>query len=270
MNPTSFTLALVRAPSPSVVDGLRGVDGPDPDFSRFEAEHRGYRAALERAGVRVEPLAPLPGFPDGVFVEDPALCIGAHAIALRPGAASRLGEADATIGDLRTHFDNVVRIEDGYVEGGDILVTGSEVLVGRSARTDQAGVDALAAAVAPTGLPVRAVETPPGVLHFKTDCALLDHDTVFATSRLAASGCFDGYRVIECPAGEEAAANLIRVNDTVIVRTGFPRTAELLAGHGFALDLVAADEAAKIDGGLSCMSLRCSPGNPVGLAERSR
>ena len=96
------------------------------------------------------------------------------------------------------------------------------------------------------------------MLHFKTDCAIVDDHTVFATARLAASGCFAGYHVIVAPEGEEAAANLIRVNDLVIMRTGFPATATQLRDEGYDVVTIDADEAAKVDGGLSCMSLRCN------------
>ncbi|MEM9466312.1 MAG: dimethylarginine dimethylaminohydrolase [Actinomycetota bacterium] len=258
-SPIRFTVALVRPPTPSVVAGLRAGDGPDPDFGAFVAEHDGYVRALADAGLRVETMAALDDFPDAVFVEDAALCIGSHAIVLRPGAPTRAGEADAIVDDLTDRFATVARVERGYVDGGDILVTGREILVGLSARTDETGTAALADAAAPTGLPVRVVTTPPGVLHFKTDCAIVDDTTIFATGRLAASGCFDGYDVIECPAGEEAAANLIRVNDHVIMRTGFPATETLLRDRGYEVATVQADEAARIDGGLSCMSLRCAP-----------
>jgi len=255
----SFSLALTRPPTPSVIDGLRADAGPDPDFAAFADEHVGYQRALEEAGVRVEQLAALDEFPDAVFVEDAALCIGSHATVLRPGAPTRAGEADAIVADLEERFATVARVGEGFVDGGDILVTASEILVGLSARTDDTGAEALRAAVAPTGLPVRIVETPPGVLHFKTDCAIVDDATIFSTARLAASGCFDGYTVIECPAGEEAAANLIRVNDHVLMRTGFPQTEALLRDRGYNVITVRADEAARIDGGLSCMSLRCQP-----------
>ena len=259
MSPIRFSLALVRPPSPSVVEGLRAEAGPDPDFASFCAEHDGYVRALVAAGVEVVTMAALDEFPDAVFVEDAALCIGSHATVLRPGAPTRAGEADAIVADLEERFATVARVGEGFVDGGDILVTASEILVGLSARTDDTGAEALRAAVAPTGLPMRIVETPPGVLHFKTDCAIVDDATIFSTVRLAASGCFDGYTVIECPAGEEAAANLIRVNDHVLMRTGFPQTEALLRDRGYNVITVRADEAARIDGGLSCMSLRCQP-----------
>ena len=143
-----FSLALVRPPTPSVVDGLRADDGPAPDFAAFVDEHVAYRRALEAAGVRVEEMAPLDAFPDAVFVEDAALCLGSHAIVLRPGAPSRFGEAEAITADLEARFATVARVDDGFVDGGDILVTDREVLVGLSTRTNAAGAEALAAAVA--------------------------------------------------------------------------------------------------------------------------
>ena len=258
MSPIRFRQALVRRPSSSVVDGLRVVDGPDPDFGRFLAEHAGYCDALRSAGVTVEVLDELPAHPDGVFVEDAALCIGTHAVVLRPGAPSRRAEADAIAPDLASRFATVERVERGFVDGGDVLVTADEVLVGLSSRTDAVGAAALRDALAPTGVAVRVVETPADVLHFKTDCAVIDDRTVFATARLATSGCFDGYEVLVGPPGEEAAANLIRVNDVVITRAGFPATAAALVDAGYEVVAVDADEAARIDGGLSCMSLRCN------------
>ena len=257
-SPIRFRQALVRPPTPSVVDGLRAVDGPDPDYARFVDEHASYVAGLQAAGVVVEAMAELPGHPDAVFVEDAALCIGPLAVVLRPGAPSRAGEADAIVGDLEARFPTVSRVSDGFVDGGDVLVTATEVLIGLSARTDRTGAEALMAALAPTGLAVRVVETPIDVLHFKTDCAIVDEHTIFSTGRLAASGCFDGYDVIVCPTGEEAAANLIRVNDVVMMRTGFPATEGILTKAGYDVVTVEADEAARVDGGLSCMSLRCN------------
>ena len=258
MSPIRFRQALVRRPSSSVVDGLRAVAGPDPDVDRFRAEHDGYCDALGAAGVAVEMLDELPAHPDGVFVEDAALCVGTHAVVLRPGAPSRRAEADAIAPALAARFATVARVEHGYVDGGDVLVTADEVLVGLSSRTDSVGAAALRDALAPTGVPVRVVETPAGVLHFKTDCAVIDDRTVFATARLATSGCFDGYEVLVCPSGEEAAANLIRVNDVIIMRSRFPATKETLVAAGYDVVTIDADEAARVDGGLSCMSLRCN------------
>ena len=106
---------------------------------------------------------------------------------------------------------------------------------------------------------VREVSTPDGVLHFKSDCSLLDEETILATPRLGASGCFEGYRVIHTAEGEDTCANSVRFNDLVVVPAGFPKTAERLASSGYNVRPVANTEAAKLDGGMSCLSLRFSP-----------
>ena len=129
-------------------------------------------------------------------------------------------------------------------------------MIGLSDRTDSAGAGAVATALSALGVASRQLETPAAVLHFKSDCGLLDGDTVFATERLAASGCFAGYQVVTAPAGEEAAANLVRVNDHLLLADGYPRSAEMLDRLGYQVKLINISEAAKIDGGLSCMSLR--------------
>ena len=252
-----FTHAVCRKPGRSVVHGLRASDAGDPDFDAFSREHAAYVEAVAGAGVEVTLLEPLEAWPDSVFVEDPALCVAGATIILRPGAPSRFGEREAARSALRKLFDTVIDLrEGGFVDGGDILVTGREVLVGLSTRTDSKGVEALSLIMNELELPMRVIRTPPDVLHFKSDCGLLDDETVFCTRALAASGCFSGYRVIECPAGEEVAANLVRINGVVLASAGHPRTIGLLASEGYDVRTIPTEQAARLDGGLSCMSLR--------------
>ncbi len=134
-----------------------------------------------------------------------------------------------------------------------------EILVGTSARTNAQGIAELGRLVDRWGYKVRKVETPEGVLHFKTDCSLLDAETILATRRLAVSGCFDGYRVIHVADGEEAVANTIRFNNLVLMPAGFPATRDMLVDAGYDLREIGNSEAAKLDGGMSCLSLRFSP-----------
>ena len=147
-------------------------------------------------------------------------------------------------------------LDRGFSDGGDVLVTPDVVLIGLSARTDAAGAQALCEALDRLGLKGRVERTPPGVLHFKSACALLDEETVLATTAMAASGVFKGLQVITTPSGEEAAANLVRVGDTVLASAGYPRTLDLLAARGLEVVALPTTEVAKIDAGLSCMSLR--------------
>ncbi len=256
-----FTHAISRRPSASITDGLRAVDVGTPDLALFQQHHADYVAALRETGADVTLLEPLEPYPDAVFVEDTALCLPEGAVIMRPGAPSRLGEAAEMAPHLRALYGEVRAITgaDSYIEGGDILTTEHEILVGRSARTNAAGIAELRARVADWGYTVREVITPAGVLHFKTDCSLLDAETVLATERLAASGCFEGYQVIHTAEGEEAAANTIRFNDLVLMPAGFPATRDRLAAAGYKVREIGNSEAAKLDGGMSCLSLRFTP-----------
>jgi dimethylargininase len=252
-----FSEALVRQPGRSVVNGLSSVHRVRPDVDLFRAEHQTYISVLEKAGLKVTVLPPLEAFPDSVFIEDTALCLPEGVVILRPGAPSRTDEARATAEDISSFKKEIQDIgRRGFVDGGDILLTDSMILVGLSHRTDRNGFDALKYILSDWGYTVRAVHTPENVLHFKSDCCILDSETILATSRLSGAECFAPFRVLTIPAGEEAAANSIRVNDRVLIPAGFPATAELIAHENYELEPVPVSQAALLDGGLSCLSLR--------------
>ncbi|SDD41813.1 dimethylarginine dimethylaminohydrolase family protein [Ruegeria marina] len=252
-----FTRAITRRPAASVVNGLRAEDIGTPDLEQMLKDHAHYVATLKSTGADVIELPPLDGFPDALFVEDTALCLPKGAVLMRPGAPSRMGEVAQMAPTLRSTYSEVREITGpGHIEGGDILVTGREILVGRSARTDAEGVRELTAIVSDWGYRLREVFTPEGVLHFKTDCSLLDGETILSTERLDASGCFEGYRVIHTAPGEEACANTIRFNNLVLMPAGFPKTADILGKAGFEVVEINNGECAKLDGGMSCLSLR--------------
>ncbi|MFK8029366.1 MAG: dimethylarginine dimethylaminohydrolase family protein [Gammaproteobacteria bacterium] len=254
--PYAFDTAIVRSPAASVVDGLRDGNGPNPDFEVVCHEHAQYVEALKHAGVNVVRLPALDAFPDSVFVEDPALVFSQGAIELRPGALSRQGEVAEISSALREQFDVVLSLPAGYADGGDMLLTPKGLMIGLSARTDEAGAKALQTCLSKFNIASQIVATPPGVLHFKSDCSLLDEETVLSTQRLASSGVFDGFKVVLVPDGEEAAANALRVNDSVLTGKGYALTNELLDKHGYNVVALPTDEIAKVDAGLSCMSLR--------------
>ncbi|NNE40335.1 MAG: dimethylarginine dimethylaminohydrolase [Marinicaulis sp.] len=252
----NFNTAIVRRPAKSVCKGLRAGDGDDPDINGVAAEHDAYVDALQAAGLAVTVLEPLEAFPDSIFVEDPALVFSNFAVLLRPGAPSRRDEPAKLAPALRAHFDQVVELDAGHADGGDILQTPQGVMIGLSARTDKAGAAALQKVLADRDVESAIVETPAGVLHFKSDCALLDEETVLSTLRLAASNLFSKFQTLLTPDGDEGAANALRINDVVFLGEEFPRTIDLVAGAGFNVVPLPTKEIAKIDAGLSCMSLR--------------
>jgi dimethylargininase len=252
-----FDHAIACEPSRSVIRGLRAQDRGSPTYEGVKAEHEAYVAALRKAGVKVTVLPALEDFADSIFIEDPALVFTEGAIVLRPGAPTRLGEAAALEPVLRTRFPVVLELPTGgFADGGDVLVTPKRVFIGRSARTDAAGARALADCLAKLGRHSEIIATPKEVLHFKTDCSLLDDATVLSTARLAQAGIFAELKQLIVPPGEEAAANALRVNDVVLVGAQYPRTIDILNRAGFDVVPLHTTEIAKIDAGLSCMSLR--------------
>lgn len=256
-----FNRAIVRTPGTSVVHGLRNDHSVVPDYAGAAKEHAAYVAALEALGLKADVLPALEELPDSVFVEDPALVFSEAAILLRPGAPSRLGEAGAMREALAPRFSRLLELPgEGFADGGDVLVTPEFVFIGLSARTNRDGAIALQMRLAELGRESRLAEVPAGVLHFKTAVSLLDAETVFATPAMAASGIFADFRIVTTPEGEEAAANALRINDTVLIGASFPRTAEVLSQHGLAVRTLPVDEIGKLDAGLSCMSLRWSEG----------
>lgn len=251
-----FNRAIVRLPSPSVVDGLRLGDHDGPSFDGVAREHAAYVDALEHAGLTITILPPLAEQPDSVFVEDPALVFPEAAIRLRSATPSRLGEAAALEPCLRAAFDRVVELSEGHVDGGDVLVTPDRVFVGLSGRTDHRGATALVKLLGEIGRAGEIACTPAGTLHLKTACSLVDEETVLATAELAATGIFDGFRVLTVPDGEEGGANVLRLNDVLLAGAAYPHTLEMLARHGATLVPLQVAEIGKIDAGLTCMSLR--------------
>jgi dimethylargininase len=251
-----FTHAILRTPGRSVTGGLRAHDGPGPDYEAVLAEHAEYAAALRDAGATVEVLAPLEDFPDSMFVEDPALVFGEGAILLNPGADSRRGEVERIAPALEGRFPRVIRLAAGFADGGDVLVTPDNVMIGLSARTDAVGARTLAEALARLGRSAEIVDPPREALHLKTIATLIDEETILTTRAGEASGLFAQFRIIVLDDGEAAAANALRINATLLLSAGFPRIAERLDHEGYRLALVDTTHVARIDAGLSCMSLR--------------
>ena len=252
-----FKNAICRSPGVSVAQGLRSGSSRNPNPLAMQREHSAYVSALADSGLQVILLSALEDFPDSVFIEDAAVCTGNTAILTRPRAPSRAKEPSTIRTVLRENFDYVLNLDDDCnVDGGDVLLTDNDAFIGLSERTNRHGYLSLASILSELDYHCQMIEVPDKVLHFKSDCSLLDTNTILSTERLATTGCFDNYDVIAVPSGEEEAANLIRINDSILMRTGFPKTKRLLQDANYQVVTIDVKEAALIDGGLSCMSLR--------------
>lgn len=260
----AFTHAIVRRPAPSLVDGI--TSAPElgkPDFRRALEQHEAYVAALEACGLQVQVLDALPEFPDACFVEDTAVVTRRGAVVDNPAAASRNGEAAAMEPVLRGYFapDRIARIEaPGTLEGGDVMMVGDCFYVGRSARTNAEGIRQFAAILDGWGL--SCVEVPlKHVLHLKTGVNYLGENpagerVLLVSGEFAGNPLFDGFRTVEVPPEEAYAANSLWVNGTVLVPAGYPAVLARIREADYPTIEVDTSEYRKVDGGLSCLSLR--------------
>ena len=248
-----LTRAILRKPGPDFAAGLTTARLGQPDPRRMQAQHAAYADALRRLGLVVEMLEALPGFPDAYFVEDVAVVFPELAVVARPGAPSRRGEADFIVPALAKHRA-VARLDGAAtLDGGDVLVVGRDVFIGVSARTNQEGADQLARLLEPHGYRSRTVPVESG-LHLKSSVSWLGGETVLVSERLARRPELRAFPQVVVDPDEEAACNTLFVNGTVLTPAGFPGTRRLL--EGFPVVELDVSEARKMDGGLSCMSLR--------------
>ena len=255
----SFARAIVRPPCATFADGLTAADLGTPDLALARAQHEAYVRALEACGLEVTRLPADDRFPDSTFVEDTAVLARSLAVLCRPGAPSRAGEVEAIRGAVEAAFAEVVAIVDpGTVDGGDVCEAGSHVFIGVSERTNDAGARQLAAHLSTRGLSSSLVDVRgiPGLLHLKSGIAWLGGRTLALSAPFAGRPEFAGWDVLRVPDGEDYAANAVLVNGRVLVASGFPRFEALLRSRGLAPVPLDMSEFRKLDGGLSCLSLR--------------
>jgi dimethylargininase len=210
-------------------------------------------------GVTLVRLPPDPRHPDSTFVEDTAIVTSRGAILTRPGAASRAGEVAAVRAALGAWFPAPAEIAaPGTVDGGDVCEAGDHFFIGLSGRTNPEGAAQLAEWLARQGLSASVIDIRrlPGLLHLKTGLSWLGERRLLATRDLAGHEELRGWEIVRVPEGEDYAANCVRVDDTLLIPRGFPATSAVLGELGYALAPVDMSEYRKMDGGVSCLSVR--------------
>ena len=254
-----FQNVIVRRPCRAMVEGI--TSNPQlgkPDYALALKQHDAYIAALTQCGVKVTVLPADERYPDSCFVEDPAVITRKCAIITNPGAASRNGEKDEIIGAIRAFFtdDQIEYIQaPGTLEGGDVMMVGDHFYVGRSARTNEEGIRQFLAILEKHGLSGSEVALNE-VLHLKTGVNYLENNNMLVSGEFVDKPDFARYNRIEIPEEEAYAANCIWVNGTVIVPAGYPAVEAAVRGAGYPVLTVDTSEFRKLDGGLSCLSLR--------------
>ena len=250
-----FTHAITRLPGENFAQGLTTADLGEPNYPLILQQHRTYRQALLSLGLDVVVLPPEPTFPDAYFVEDPAIVTPKIAVITHPGAPSRMGE-ETSLAPFLEYYRPLVRIQPpGTVDGGDVLMVGEHFFIGLSDRTNSEGAAQLAGFLAAAGHSSETVPVAAG-LHLKSSVNYIGKNTLLMTNTIAEYQGFDRFEKIILDEGEEYAANTLWVNDSLLMPKGFPKTHAKLSQLGMPIIELEVSEVRKMDGGLTCMSLR--------------
>ena len=251
----SDAVAITRAVSSALAECELAYQPRVPiDVDVARAQHHAYEQALARAGYRIERLDTDSAMPDSVFVEDMAIVFDELAILTRPGADSRRREMPAIATALAAYRPLQEIQPPATVDGGDVLVAGRRVFVGRSTRTNEAAVIQIRRILGPFGYTVTETDVR-GCLHLKSAVTSLRDDRLLVNRKWIDPAAFDGLTLVDVAPEEPSAANALRLNDRVIFPTAFPRTAERLAALGLRIELVEASELAKAEGAVTCCSV---------------
>ena len=250
-----FKNIIIRKPNRSIHKGLSSQN-INPVFEKVLEEHNNYVKIMNALDLNVNLLEPLENFPDSIFVEDPAIIYKSSCIILNPSDPSRNGEKKIISEEIKKFFDDLIFIENGFVEGGDILNIFDHFVIGISNRTNYLGAESLKNILISLGATVSICETPKNVLHFKSECSLIDDDVILVSDKMSKLEYLkSNYKLIVLPIGEEGAANSLRINDKLLVPEGFIKANEILSKNYNTIN-IKVNEISKVDAGLSCMSLR--------------
>jgi dimethylargininase len=254
-----FQHAIVRTPGANFADGLTTVDFGRPDFSKVLAQHAAYCDALQQCGLQLVRLDADLDHPDSTFVEDAAVLTAKSAILARPGALSRLGEVATIRPTIERFYSTIHEVEPpGTLDGGDICEAGTHFFIGISQRTNEEGARQLSQLLATEGYTSSLVDirNMTSILHLKSGIAYLGDKTLVVMEEVADRKEFAGYNLVQVPAEESYACNCVLVNDRVLLPAGFPWLKATLTNLGYRPLPLDMSEFRKMDGGLSCLSLR--------------
>ena len=252
-----FTKAITRIPCERITEGLSSSGLGKPDYSKAIMQHEQYVRALKDCGLEVTVLPPDNDFPDSTFVEDTALLTPAVAIITRPGAPSRKGETwdmQSIIGRFYNHIEFIRA--PGTLEAGDVMMVGKHFYIGLSERTNMDGAGQLISILEHYGMTASVVEIA-DMLHLKSGVSYLENGKLLATKHFPELAEFRKMNILPVPEHESYAANSLWINGSVLVPEGYPETLENISKAGYETIILDVSEFRKLDGGMSCLSLRC-------------
>jgi dimethylargininase len=251
-----FSRAIVRQPGNSLVNGITTAGLGAPDYELALKQHGQYIDALEQCGLEVTVMPADENYPDGLFIEDAALVMSGCAVSTRPGASERRGEVGKVASELLSFYEQVEAIEaPGTLDAGDIMMVGQHFYIGLSERSNQAGAEQLIEILKAHGYSGSMVAFSEA-LHLKSSVSYLENNRLVITGELCDKPAFAEFDHIVIAADEAYAANCVWINNRVLVASSYPNTSKLIADLGYEVIELDVSEFRKLDGGLSCLSLR--------------
>jgi dimethylargininase len=252
----SFNNAIVRLPCPEMIHGLTSSDQGIPDYQKALRQHLKYVETLKYCGLNVKILDYDDHFPDSTFIEDVAVCTKKCALITSPGAPSRRGEIKGIRPILSIFFNDLEEITvPGKLDGGDVMMVDDHFFIGVSRRTNDNGADQLIYILKNYGYTGSKISLE-RILHLKSGASYLENDNLLVTGELIGRQEFAGLNRLVVPDYESYAANSVWINGKVIVPDGFPETRNQIEKAGYETIILDVSEFRKLDGGLSCLSLR--------------
>lgn len=251
-----FSHAIVRKPGRSLIEGLTKANFGIPDYYKAVDQHEAYVSALKQCGLKVRELEADERFPDSTFVEDAALLTPHCAIITNPGALSRRGEVFEIKKVVQEYYFDIENIvSPGTVEAGDIMMVDDHFYIGLSERTNLNGAEQTIRILTEYGMSGSVIRLEK-MLHLKTGLSYLENNNLLACGEFLSNPEFRKFNIIEVPEEERYAANCIWINDKVLMPKGYPDTRQRIIDVGCQVIEVDTSEFRKLDGGLSCLSLR--------------
>jgi dimethylargininase len=251
-----FKKAIVKTPCRNLINGLTTSDLGPPVYEKALDQHAAYIEALQSCGIEVIIIEPDEDFPDSTFVEDTALLTDNCSVVTNPGAMSRRGEIAAIAEELKNHYRNLDYIQEpGTIDAGDILMVENHFYIGMSERTNVSGCDQMIAILSGHGYSASTISISE-MLHLKSGIAYLGNNSLLVTGELVGNPEFGSFDKLIVPDNEQYAANCLSINNKVIIAKNHPATKELINSAGYTTVELDMSEFQKIDGGISCLSLR--------------
>ena len=251
-----FTNAIVRTPCKNMIKGLTSSTEGEPDYLKALIQHKIYVDVLKSCGLEITTLPADENYPDSTFVEDVALVTPNCVIITRPGASSRRRETNSMKRVMTDFYDDIKEIKSpGTVDAGDIMMVGSHYYIGLSERTNIAGANQVIKIINNCEM-TGSIITLRKMLHLKSKVAYLENNNLVVTGELIDEPEFKKFNRIKIDNDETYAANCVWINDHVLVAKGYPKAKQSIEQAGYKTIELDMSEFRKLDGGLSCLSLR--------------